>query len=86
MTRFRLDQWIISPSHDERTCQRLQFSYGVHPIYVQEKDVLTEPYLRHRYTANWLNRQGIDEGLVLLIEGAGMLKAEDTKRLDIIAL
>ena len=32
------------------------------------------------------NRQGIDEGLVLLVERAGTLKAEDIKRLDIIAL
>jgi pyruvate kinase len=86
MTRFRLDQWIISPSHDPQTCQCLQFSYGIHPIFVSEKDVLREPYLRRRYTADWLSRQGIDEGLVLLIEGAGMLRAEDTKRLDIIAL
>ena len=86
MTRFRLEQWIISPSHDVKSCQRLQFSYGIHPIFVAEKDVLRETYLRRRYTADWLSRQGIDEGLVLLIEGAGMLRAEDTKRLDIIAL
>ncbi len=86
MTRFRLDQWIIAPSHDEKTCQCLQFSFGIHPIYVTEKDVLKEPYLRRRYTADWLNRQGIDHGIVLLIEGAGTLKAEDTKRLDIIHL
>jgi pyruvate kinase len=86
MTRFRLEQWIISPSYDKQTCQCLQFSYGVHPIFVAQEDVLREPYLRRRYTADWLSRQGIDEGLVLLIEGAGTLKAEDTKRLDIIAL
>ena len=56
------------------------------PINVVEKGLLNEPRLRRRYTADWLSRQGIDEGLVLLIEGAGTLKAEDTKRLDIIAL
>jgi len=42
--------------------------------------------LRRRYTADWLNCQGIDDGIVLLIECAGTLKAEDTKRLDIITL
>ena len=86
MTRFRLERWIIALSQNEKTCQSLQFSFGIHPIYVAEEHVLTEPNLRRQYAANWLKRQGIDEGLVLLIEGAGMLKAEDTKRLDIISL
>lgn len=86
MTRFRLEQWIISPSNNSKTCQCLQFSYGVHPIYVDEQEVLSEPYLRRRYTADWLSRQGVDQGLVLLIEGAGTLKPGDTKRFDVIAL
>ena len=86
MTRFRLEQWIIAPSDVEATCQELQFSYGIHPIFVQEKDVLKEPYLRRRYTSDWLKQQDIHDGLVLLVEGAGTLRAEDTKRLDIIAL
>jgi pyruvate kinase len=86
MTRFRLEQWIISVSQNENTCQSLQFSYGVHPLYVAEKEILAEPHLRRQFTTDWLNRQEINEGLVLLIEGAGTLRAEDTKRLDIIAL
>ncbi len=86
MTRFRLDHWIIAPSDDEQTCQRLQFSYGIHPIHVAKQDVLREPYLRRRFTTDWLKRHSIENGLVLLVEGAGTLKAEDTKRLDIIAL
>jgi pyruvate kinase len=86
MTRFRLEQWIIAISQNEKTCQSLQFSYGIHPIHVTEKEVLAEPHLRRQFATNWMDRQSIHEGLVLLIEGAGTLKAEDTKRLDIIAL
>jgi pyruvate kinase len=86
MTRFRLDPWIVAPSQSEKTCQRLQLSFGVHPVHVPEEGVLSEPYLRRQYAAQWLRDHGLDSGLVLLVESSGTLKAEDTKRIDIIAL
>lgn len=86
MTRFRLDPWIVAPSQSETTCQRLQLSFGVYPVHVPEEGVLSEPYLRRQYAAQWLRDHALDSGLVLLVESSGTLKAEDTKRIDIIAL
>ncbi|MCZ7671366.1 MAG: pyruvate kinase [Chloroflexi bacterium] len=44
LCRFRLSQWIISPSQIESTCQELQFSYGIFPVYVPDPTVLTDPH------------------------------------------
>jgi pyruvate kinase len=88
LTRFRLPQWIVAPTQHERTCQELQFSYGIHPLYVSDAGILAEPYLRRQHAGQWL-REHIEVGTpstILLVEGAGTLKAEDTKRIDIIFL
>ncbi|MGW8318740.1 MAG: pyruvate kinase [Candidatus Promineifilaceae bacterium] len=84
VARFRLPQWIIAPSRDETTCQRLQFSFGVYPVYVPAEAVLASPEERQAYTRQWLKQYGVKGDLVLLIEGSGTLKVQDTKRIDII--
>lgn len=56
------------------------------PAHVPEEGVLSEPYLRRQYAARGLRDHALDSGLVLLAESSGRLKAEDTKRIDIIAL
>jgi pyruvate kinase len=88
LTRFRLPQWLVAPSQLERTCQELQFSYGIFPVYVADPGILAEPYLRRQYAGQWLRGHTDvgESGSVLLVEGAGTLKAEDTKRIDIITL
>jgi pyruvate kinase len=88
LSRFRLPQWLVAPSQYEQTCQELQFSYGIYPIYVADAGILSEPYLRRQFVVQWLRQytESSELGAVLLVEGAGTLKAEDTKRIDIITL
>jgi pyruvate kinase len=86
VSRFGLKQWIVAPSNLEATCQHLQFSRGITPTLVAGQDTLATPESRRRYAIEKLNQYGIDYGFVLLIEGSGTLKAEDTKRIDIIDL
>ncbi len=81
ITRFRLPQWILAPSMQGKSCQRLQFSYGVLPIEVPAK----EPNWS-RFSRQLPARFGLNSGLVMLIEGAGTLEYKDTKRIDIIQL
>ena len=86
VSRFGLEPWIIAPSKYHSTCQQLQFSRGVLPSDTLDHSILDTPDLRRRYAIEQLEIHGIDCGLVLLVEGSGTLKAEDTKRIDIIDL
>ena len=86
VSRFGLSQWIAAPSHLETTCQQLQFSRGIYPTLVADKEILATPEARRQYALDTLKEHNIDCGLVLLVEGSGTLKAEDTKRIDIIDL
>ena len=64
ITRFRLPVWIVAASSQEATCQRLQFSYGVHPVY--------EPGHPDDWNANvreWLRGHEVEGNLVVLTEG-----------------
>lgn len=86
VSRFGLSQWIAAPSHLEATCQNLQFSRGIYPTLVSDEAILSTPEARRQYAIDTLNQHNIEGGLVLLVEGSGTLKAEDTKRIDIIDL
>jgi pyruvate kinase len=79
VTRFRLPQWIIAISLEERTCQRLQFMYGVFPVHISEN-----PESWPLYAQDWLAEHQVDGDLILVIEGSGTIKAGDTTRMDII--
>jgi len=81
ITRFRLPQWIIAVCLDENTCQKLAFSYGVYPEYVD-----TNPLSWPHYAQSWLAEHDLEGDLVLVVEGGGTVKAGDTTRLDIIDL
>ncbi len=86
VSRFGLKQWIAAPSTIEATCQQLQFSRGIYPELVIDESALATPEARRNYACEILGHLGVDRGLVLLVEGSGTLKAEDTKRIDIINL
>jgi pyruvate kinase len=85
MNRFRMKQWIVAPSQHEATCQKLQFSYGIFPVQV-DANILSEPFLRRQFAGQWLREHTVEAGLVLLVEQAATLSANDTARIDIIAL
>lgn len=86
VSRFGLSQWIVAPSHIENTSQCLQFSRGIYPALVPDEAALATPDARRNYACEMLQNLDVDHGVVLLVEGSGTLKAEDTKRIDIINL
>ena len=79
LTRFRLKQWIIAPSFEEATCQRLQFSFGVYPVHIS-RNPLSWPHFAHE----WLEKHGAGGKLALVVEGGGTLQEGDMVRIDII--
>lgn len=81
ITRFRLPVWIVAVSSQEATCQRLQFSYGVFPVY--EPD---HPDDWNAYVREWLRAHEVEGNLVVLTEGPSAKRPETNNRVEIIDL
>ena len=81
IARFRLPVWIAGISANEATCQRLQFSYGVHPVYEPDYPEDWEIYAREG-----LAHLGFTEGLVILTQGPSPKNPGGTNRMEIIEL
>ena len=81
VARFRLPVWITAFCQDESTCQALQFSYGVNPIYVSDQNGDWDGFAR-----NWLRSQGIGTGMALLTQGPSEQAPAGNYRMEIMEL
>ena len=81
VARFRLPVWIIGVSAQEKTCQRLQFSYGVYPVHEPE-----HPEDWRSFTREWLHVHEIEGNIVVLTEGPSPKHPEANNRMEIIDL
>jgi len=81
LARFRPPVWIAAVSAQESTCQQLQFTYGVHPVY--ESD---HPDDWNAYAGNLLSNLGVEGNLVVLTEGPSARHPEGNNRMEIIDL
>jgi pyruvate kinase len=81
VTRFRLPVWIIAVSPRHATCQRLQFSYGVHPVHEPDPAVEWNAFARE-----WLRANGVPGHLALLTEGPSEKNPRTNNRMEIIDL
>jgi pyruvate kinase len=81
IARFRIPVWIAGVSANESTCQRLQFSYGVYPVFQPAYPEDLEGYAREA-----LARLGITEGLIILTQGPSPGHRGETNRMEIIDL
>jgi pyruvate kinase len=78
---FRLPVWIAAVSSQETTCQRLQFSSGVRPVY--EPD---HPEDWNAYAGKWVSGHGLSGDLVILTEGPSTKHPEANYRMEVIDL
>lgn len=81
IARFRLGVWIVAVSSEEKTCQGLQFTYGVYPLYEPEHPEPWTPYIRA-----WIRKQELEGNLVILTEGPSRKHPEANNRMEIIDL
>ena len=81
LTRFRLPVWITAVSSQAKTCQGLQFSYGVFPVHEPE-----HPDNWRGFARNWLRTHGVDGELVILTEGPSSKHPEANHRMELIDL
>ena len=81
IARFRPAVWITAFSPSEATCQVLQFSYGVMPVYVG-----TEYGDWSEYTRDWLGANEIQTGLVILTQGPSPQHPTANHRIEVLDL
>jgi pyruvate kinase len=81
ITRFRLPVWIVGVSSKESTCQGLQFSYGVTPVY--EPD---HPEDWKAFARDWMGSHGVKGELVVLTEGPSSKHPDANHRMELIDL
>jgi pyruvate kinase len=81
LARFRPAVWIAAVSAQESTCQQLQFSYGVHPVY--EPD---HPDDWNAYARKLLGTLGVEGNIVVVTEGPSTRRPEANNRMEIIDL
>jgi pyruvate kinase len=81
IARFHPPKWTVAVSSEETTCQRLQFSYGVYPVYEPDHPEDWNAFIR-----NWLQEYEVPGNLVLLTEGPSRRHPETNNRMEIIDL
>ncbi len=81
MAFFRLPVPIIAVSSEETTCQRLQFSSGVCPVYEPDHPDDWSPYVK-----KWVSDQGLSGDMVILAEGPSRKHPEANHRMEVIEL
>jgi pyruvate kinase len=81
LARFHPPKWTVAVSSVESTCQRLQFSYGVFPVYEPEHPDDWNTFIR-----NWLKAHGVEGDLVILTEGPSRKRPDTNNRMEIIDL
>ena len=82
ITRFRLPVWIAAVSSNEATCQQLQFSYGVQPVYLPDDEI--EDW--NSFARDWLKRHEVEGDLVVLAAGPSPRHPQANNRMEIIDL
>ncbi len=81
IARFRLPVWITAVSPDPRTCQHLQFSYGVMAVHEEEY-----PEDWNRYARDWVTRHRLQGNVAVLTEGPSRRNPDANHRMEIIDL
>ncbi len=81
VTRFRLPVWIFAISASHKTCQELQFSYGVHPIEESE-----HPKEWTEYAQKLITDHGLKGKCILQTEGPSPDHPYRNNKVEIIPL
>ena len=81
ISRFKLSTWIVAVTHNSSVFRNLQFSYGVHPVLVDE-----HPQNWRDFTLDWLYQHKIKKGIVVVTEGPSAINPQANHSLQVIDL
>lgn len=82
VARLRPEAWIIAFSPFESSCHRLQFSRGVHPVFVPEAarvPLVGSSVDWHFVARRWISNKRLRPGLAVVIQGNNRLEVIDLK-------
>jgi pyruvate kinase len=81
ISRCKPPVWVIAPSSDPAVCQKLAFSYGVHPV-----DLAEEPDDWRQWAARWVRENGITAERVMLVAGPSPRNPKANYRIELMRL
>jgi pyruvate kinase len=81
LSRFRLPVWIVSVSPLEATCRQLMFSYGIHPIHMDD-----DPEDWVKFSRDFIRTHHLSGGLVALSQGPSPKNPRANHSIEIIDL
>ena len=81
LAAFHLPAWIVAVGDQEKTCQDLLFSYGVHPVYEPKL-----PAAWRGYVKEWLQRHEVPGEFALVTHGPSAQEEGSTHRMEVIEL
>jgi pyruvate kinase len=81
LAAFHLPAWIVAVGDQEKTCQDLLFSYGVHPVYEPKP-----PAAWRGYVKEWLQRHEVPGEFALVTHGPSAQEEGSTHRMEVIEL
>jgi pyruvate kinase len=80
VARLRPEAWIIAFSPFDSSCHRLQFSRGVHPVFVPEAarvPLVGSSVDWHFVARRWISNKRLRPGLAVVIQGNNRLEVID---------
>ena len=81
ISRCKPSVWVVAPSRDPAVCQRLSFSYGVHPVeFTDESDDWRE------FATRWLREHEIAADRVMLVAGPSPRNPNASHRIELMRL
>ena len=81
ISRCKPSIWIVAPCADATACQRLAFSYGVHPL-----DIAEQPADWQEFATHWLDERGVAVEQVMLIIDPSLGGPRASHRLELMHL
>lgn len=81
ISRFKPAVWTVALSRDPAVCRGLAFSYGVHPMHLEE-----DPDDWRDFAARWVKEHSLDGLVAMLVAGPSERRPDANHRLEFLRL
>ena len=77
ISRFNPVVWIVALSHQPAVCQALAFSYGVHPVQIEDS-----PTNWRDFSRDWLQKYQVPGSIAMLVAGPSTHHPDANHRIE----